>query len=275
MTEAFRAVLLTALRVEYNAVRKLLANERKVTAADGTMYRVGSLALKPGIDTVIDWEIAIHRSQAGQAQAALETEKIIQAHKPDVVIFVGVAGGRPGKVELGDLVIPSEIGYFESGKVTSAGFIDRQRKYYPSRSLFQAAQVESDDTDWLRWLKSAAPNQPPTVHMEPIVTGEKVITHTGSDLWKFIEAEFDQAVAIEMEGHGFMLAAHANSAESLVVRGISDLVDDKNSPVVRDGERQEIASDRAAAFVAQLLHNLSPASLKKKKITSGSAFGAS
>jgi nucleoside phosphorylase len=43
----------------------------------------------------------------------------------------------------------------------------------------------------------------------------------------FLRASYGDALAVEMEGHGVMQAAHQRNVDALVVRGISDLLDGK------------------------------------------------
>jgi hypothetical protein len=54
-----------------------------------------------------------------------------------------------------------------------------------------------------------------------------------------------------MEGEGFMRAAHANKVDSMVVRGISDLLEGK-AEADKSGSR-DTASNNVAAFAFQLL----------------------
>src|SRR5947209_8610394 len=89
----------------------------------------------------------------------------------------------------------------------------------------------------------------------PIAAGEKVIASNESAVFKFLRENYSSALAVEMEGRGFLEAAHANpSVSSLIVRGISDLVGNKSDR--EDQFRQEIASRHASAFAFEVLSKL-------------------
>jgi hypothetical protein len=88
--------------------------------------------------------------------------------------------------------------------------------------------------------------------LAPIAAGEKVVASNRSQSFKFIRKQYNDAVAVEMEGHGFLLGVHMNHpTQGIVVRGISDLVEDKDE--ANDETWQPIAARHAAAFAFQIL----------------------
>src|SRR6266852_2485087 len=78
-----RAVILTALDVEYAAVRCRLTEIREERHPRSTIYEVGHFT---GDD--VDWEVAIVEIGAGNAGAAMEAERAIGHFGPQVLMFV-------------------------------------------------------------------------------------------------------------------------------------------------------------------------------------------
>ena len=120
--------------------------------------------------------------------------------------------------------------------------------------LIQRARAEARKTDWLQRLVAQA-NTTPKVFVAPIAAGEKVVASTESSILQFLQFNYGDAIAVEMEGRGILQAAHANQQVSaLIVRGVSDLIDGKSK--ANAGGSQEIAARNASAFAFEILAKL-------------------
>lgn len=63
----------------------------------------------------------------------------------------------------------------------------------------------------------------------PITAGEKVVASIQSDIFHFLRASYNDVIVVEMEGFGFLSAVFAYpNIKAIVIRGISDLIKDKN-----------------------------------------------
>lgn len=240
-----QAVVLTALRVEYESVRFHLMDLREAIHPLGTVYEHGTF-----LANGVSWDVGIVEIGSGNARAALEAERIIQHFNPRVVFFVGVAGGIKD-VKIGDVVAATKVYGYESGKAEEV-FLGRPEVGKPSYAMEQRARAEARKADWLGRLGVGKLAPQPRVFVAPIAAGEKVLASTKSELFDLLKESYGDALAVEMEGHGFLDATRANQqVHALIVRGISDLIDHKRA--ADDAGSQELASRHASAFAFEVL----------------------
>lgn len=243
-----RAVILTALPVEYQAVRRYLTDVQEEVHPQGTVYERGMFVSQDQ-----RWEIGLVETRMGTARAAFEAERAIEHFKPRIVFFVGIAGGLK-TVKIGDVVAATKVYGYESGKAGTT-FHTRPEVGISTYRMINRAQAEARKTDWQQRLEVPQPHQPhplPQVFVAPIAAGEKVVNSTRSAAWKFIRHHYEDALAIEMEGFGFLQAVHGNPhLEALVVRGISDLIEGKQEADAAGSQEQ--AAHHASAFAFEVL----------------------
>ena len=247
-----RAVILTAIHIEYMAVRAHLSDLSEDIHPKGTIYERGKFS-----GGGQEWEVGIVQTGAGSSPAAMEAERAIAYFKPDVILFVGVAGGIKD-VQLGDVVAANKVYGYESGKEADT-FSPRPNVGLSNYNMIQRAKTEARKTDWLARLSDSAKplsdSAKPNVFVAPIAAGEKVVANKKSDLFEFLQQNYGDALAVEMEGRGILEAVHANQQVSgLIIRGISDLIDGK-SRADKEGF-QELAASHASAFAFHVLSKL-------------------
>ena len=243
-----QAVILTAIRAEYQAVRAHLRSITERTHPQGTVYETGTFAC-PGGDP---WSVAIVEIGVGNPGAALETERAARFFKPSVLMFVGVAGGLKD-VQLGDVVVATKVYGYEAGKAKGS-FEPRPSVGESSYFLVQRAHAEARKDEWRKRLIGSSVAKA-AVHVGPIAAGEKVVASRRSEVFRFLRAQYGDALAVEMEGRGFLQAAHANpNIAALIVRGISDLLSRK---AAADRAAYQVrAAETASAFAFEILARL-------------------
>ncbi|MBD3008759.1 MULTISPECIES: hypothetical protein [unclassified Streptomyces] len=247
-------VVLTALEVEYRAVRAHLEEVRPVQAERGALFELGVFREESGERTV-----AIHMTGPGNPGAAASVERAAALFAPRAVLFVGVAGGVKD-VALGDVVAADAVYDYETGKDTESGFWPRQKTYQSAYGLVQLARLVAAGDAWQRRVRpgDAAPralaDDAPRAraHVKPLAAGGRVVAHHRSDVGLRLAASAGDALAVDMEGFGFLAGAYVNQhLDALVVRGISDLLGDKGE--AHDERWQPVASRNAAAFAFELI----------------------
>lgn len=247
-----RAVILTALAVEYLAVRAHLTDLQEETHPQGTIYERGAFAANGQ-----NWEVGIAEVGAGNAGAAIEAERAIAYFKPDILLFVGIAGGIKD-VAIGDVVAATDVYGYEAGKAGDRQqFLVCPRVGKSAYAMVQRARAEAKRGEWLQRLPSGSSSQP-RVFVAPITAGEKVIASRESELFQFLQTSYNDAIAVEMEGFGFLNAAFAYpNIKAIVIRGISALVESNNEDSIEtEKQRQKRAALHASAFAFEMLAKL-------------------
>ncbi len=239
-------VILTALPVEFQAVVAHLQQGHEIEHPQtGTIYQTGNFPGKQGV-----WRVAVAQIEMGGLSAASEAERASNLFHPRMMLFVGVAGGCKD-VRHGDVVVATKVYAYEAGKA-AASFQPHPQLWHASYALEQRARIEAQKSDWLARVGRQRTELLPRVLSGPLAAGEKVISNQRSRLYRFLQKSYGDSLAVEMEGHGFLQALHANPhIHALVIRGISDLIDDKATADAAGW--QNIAAQHAAAFAFQVL----------------------
>jgi len=237
-------VVLTALDLEFAAVRAHLTDVRREVHGTGTIFEVGTPIGGAG-------RVAVAVIGPGNARAAVLADRAIERFRPEALLFVGVAGALHDDVEVGDVVVATEVYAYHGGREHAAGFGARPRVYEAPHRLDQLTRAVARDGGWGR------PGS--VVHFRPIAAGEVVLTSRDGPLAQRLAQQFDDAAAIEMEGAGIAQAGQLNDASKvLIIRGVSDRADVDKYEADRAGY-QRLAAERAAAFAFDLIAALLPA----------------
>jgi adenosylhomocysteine nucleosidase len=239
-------VVLTALNVEYDAVRERLDEPQVRRHPAGTQFEVGHLD-DPG------HQVALGLVGKGNHSAAVLAERAIAEFSPLAVLFVGVAGALRTSVALGDVVVATHVYAYHGGTSEDDGAKSRPRVWEAPHGPIQIAQHLARSGAWARRLPGEGP---PKVHFGPIAAGEVVQDSDASEQARWIREHYNDALAIEMEAAGVAQAGHLNdSLPTIVVRGASDRADGAKASADRAGWQYRAAVN-AAAFGLGLAYEL-------------------
>jgi nucleoside phosphorylase len=221
---------------------------------DGTVFYQGDFE---------DWSIAVTECGAGNTSAAAIAERGIANFRPSVALFVGVAGGVKD-VAIGDVVVADKMYGYESGKEDETGFRPRPEVKNAAHDIEQRGRTLPKTDDWKKRLNPELNHGTPKVFVGPIAGGERVVASTRSPTAEFLRKHYSDALAVEMEGSGFLEAVNINALVlGGVIRGISDLLSGKEQ--ANQSGSQPLAADAASAAAFEILHGIAPATRSKEK----------
>ena len=238
-------LVLTALDLEYQAVREHLAGLRERVHPQGTLFETGYLPHGGG-------EITITLTGEGNAGAAVLAERAMSMFGPQAMLFVGVAGALKDDIELGDVVVATRVYAYHGRKEEGDEVMARPRAWDAPHALEQLAHRIARARSWATHLPDDAPGRQPQVHFKPIAAGEVLLASRVTETAEWLRRFYNDAAAIEMEGAGVAQASQfSRSLPALIIRGISDRASGTKSAHDRAGW-QPRAAGHAAAFAVAL-----------------------
>ena len=251
-------LIVTALAVERESVRRHLSDVHVVRSGTTT----GDLGVFESDGTTVS--VAVIETGAGNVHASTATSAALRDLGPKTVVVVGVAGGVKDVI-IGDVVASRKVYWVESGKVeaeqtegATGRVVARTRPDFGpvSYRLVQTARGVVANGTWQRRGSAGDAKrlngEQARALVSPLAIVEKVVADGQSTLAITIRQSFSDAVALAMEEFGVLLAvAQHESAASISVRGISDMLDDKSRTDEQGG--QDLAAANAAAFAFELL----------------------
>jgi nucleoside phosphorylase len=252
-------VILTALEVEHQAVEahlKPFGQDLQLLEeihSTGTIYTTGRFTT-----ATCNWNIAIAQIDIGSDSAAIEATRAIEQFNPTVILSVGVAGGIKD-VEIGDVVAASVVYNYECGKVLRDRTLPRPRLGEADYNLKQRAQAEARKDDWHGRIRPGLTlaEKLPKASVSPIAAGNKVIRSRQSEVYQYLREYYDDAIAVEMEGFGFLKATQqVKNVSAIVIRGISNLIGRNVNSLEPENIRQDRAARHASAFAFEILAKL-------------------
>jgi nucleoside phosphorylase len=246
MTDTDIVVVLTALDLEYKAVRAHLDDIEVRRHGAGTRFETGTIRGTP-------CRIALALTGVGNQSSAVIAERVIQEFAPLGVLFVGVAGSLWDKPVRGDVVVAERVYAYHGGTSENSGLKARPRAWEAPHAVSQLAHQLDRSGDWRKRLPAESGS--PDVRFGAIAAGEIVQNSSKSREAKWIRDHYNDAIAIEMEAAGVAHAGHLNSAVVGIVRGISDMADGTKD-AASDVQWQPRAAANAAAFAIALAEEL-------------------
>jgi nucleoside phosphorylase len=199
--------------------------EKQGVIADGKhLIEYGHVKGKP------DKRIA-YASQAatGMIDAAILASIMIQTFHPKILIMVGVLGGKPEEVNIGDIVVATKVFTIDKGKIKSIGF--QPELEVSNNDSSYITQLRREKKKLLSFISESDPTRKKLVniHFGAIACVRQVI-----DLEGYFEENISpidrKAVALEMESYGVARACElVNNGKTsvLIVKSAMDNTVDK------------------------------------------------
>ena len=269
------ALVLTALPLEYVAIRGRLTQGDELRAPSGARY------LKSAVSGMnVRWSVYVFEIGLGNATTASLVGYAADRFGADLVVFAGIAAGlKPSDQQHGDVVIAERVYNAQSGKYSKdpdgkSVFLSRPMSRSTAYQLVQLARQIARMPERSPTEKSRKPK----VMLGSIASTEAVVADQRSYLFQQIRNGLNDCVAIDMESFGAYEAAHANQVLVVAVRGISDFVADKGAE--SDTKWQPMAARNAAEVTVDLLIHAHPDDVPPRKLSpasdpeSGDGLGA-
>ncbi|MBU8786920.1 MULTISPECIES: 5'-methylthioadenosine/S-adenosylhomocysteine nucleosidase [Bacillus] len=169
-------------------------------------------------------EVVLLKSGIGKVNAAMSTTILLDRFKPDVVINTGSAGGFHHSLNVGDIVISTEVRHHDVDVTAfdyEYGQVPNLPAAYPADSaLVKTAEDEASELGSFQVVKGT------------IATGDSFMSDP--ERVAFIRDKFKDLYAVEMEAAAVAQVCYQFDVPFVVIRALSDIA----------GKESEVSFDK-------------------------------
>lgn len=229
-----RVGIIGAMDEEVDLLRSKLEH-REDTILAGSEFYQGK------IDSL---EVVLLKSGIGKVNAALGTALLIEKFQPDVIINTGSAGGFHKDLNVGDVVISTEVRHHDVD-VTIFGYeygqVPRMPAYFaPDDKLVAVAAKSAEKIDGIQVVKGL------------IASGDSFMNDP--ERVEFIRTKLPDLYAAEMEAAAIAQVAYQFEKPFVIIRSLSDIAG-KESNISFD-QFLETAAKNSAELILLMLEEL-------------------
>lgn len=229
-----RVGIIGAMDEEVELLRSKLVN-RKDTSLAGSEFYQGQ------IDHL---EVVLLKSGIGKENAAMGTTLLIEKFQPDVIINTGSAGGFHNDLNVGDVVISSQVRHNDVD-VTIFGYeygqVPRMPAFYtPDEKLVSYAKKSAEKIGGIQVAHGL------------IASGDSFMSDP--DRVEYIRTKLPDLYAAEMEAAAVAQVAHQFEVPFVIIRSLSDIAG-KDSNISFD-QFLETAAKNSAELILFMLEEL-------------------
>ncbi|MDE3839698.1 5'-methylthioadenosine/S-adenosylhomocysteine nucleosidase [Bacillus methanolicus] len=229
-----KVAIIGAMEEEVALLREKM-EERSVETIAGCEFTSGMLN---GVDVVL------LRSGIGKVNAAMSTSILLERFKPDYVINTGSAGGLNPELNVGDVVISTEVRHHDVD-VTAFGYEYGQVPQLPAafeadHKLVQIAETAAIEIKDIQVVKGL------------IATGDSFMNDPGRV--EVIRNKFTGLQAVEMEAAAIAQVSYQFGCPFVVIRSLSDIAGKESN--VSFQQYLEKAAVNSATLVMKIVSSI-------------------
>ncbi|GMB07539.1 adenosylhomocysteine nucleosidase [Thermolongibacillus altinsuensis] len=198
-----KVAIIGAMEEEVAILREKIADRQETTIAN-CQFSTGTL---DGVDVIL------LKSGIGKVNAAMSTTILLERFKPDVVINTGSAGGFLSSLNVGDIVISTEVVHHDVD-VTAFGYAYGQVPGMPARYAADEKLIEIAE-------KSAEQIRDVQVAKGLIATGDSFMNDPARV--EFVRKQIPELYAVEMEAAAIAQVCFQFGVPFVIIRALSDI----------------------------------------------------
>lgn len=199
--------IIGAMEVEVECLKKDMVIQREIKKA-GMNFCEGVLMGQP---------VVVVRSGIGKVNAAVCTQILADEFQAEVIINTGIAGSLDAKINIGDIVISTDVVHHDMDAV-NFGYEPGQ---IPQMDVFSFAADEALADQAAKICSEVNPEI--EVFRGRVVSGDQFVAD--QKVKNRISGQF-HALCTEMEGAAIAQASYLNGLPFVIIRAISDKADD-------------------------------------------------